>query len=87
MSSRIFYAAGTVAAISAAADATGSAGFTDWQRMSENTIDAVSAAICNHLAEDILVTAAKATDAWAADTGAQLPLANLACTDSSATAS
>lgn len=71
----MFYASGTISALSAAADATGSAGFTAWQRMSEDTIDAVSVAICNNLVDEALVTAAKATDAWAVDTGAQLPQA------------
>lgn len=74
---RIFYVAGTVAALAAAADASGSAGFTAWQRASEEAVDAVSAVISNQLAEGVLVAAAKATDAWAADTGAMAVRAQL----------
>ena len=68
---RIFYAAGTVYALAAVADAISSEGFSAWERGIKATVDAVSGAMCTHMSEETLVAAASATDTWSAVTGAR----------------
>lgn len=71
---RVFYAAGTICALAAAADAITSEGFQGWDASIETALDAVSVTMCSHMTEDILVAAASATNAWSAVTGALCPL-------------
>jgi len=66
---RVYYAAGTVCALAAAADAITSEGYIAWEMSIKTTLDAVSVATCSHVPEDILVAAASATDTWSAITG------------------